>query len=544
MEQVMNVVPQQIPVPMMVDAEDEAHADADHEALDVYSGRHPMEDFMLPEEKKREDCDEFEEPAQDGDETPDPTPGELLFLVLDWWTKHRGTEAAAKDVWVYLKTICTGKTRFSTFVQVKKVLEKHQLETMQVIDVCRNMCVAFYDPVSEELEEHRHFDRVTCPRCNANRYLDDGTTPCRVIYHFPYKFWLQDLLSKTDLTALSGNDHDPTEYPSGHIRRSDGYRIKVTDNPNMSADSRNVALSGSCDGVPFFKDRNAMSGWPYVLVNENCPPGISHTTSHAHLVMLVSCSYKKNVGNRVQVVRKDPKSLQSANLILTDELLQGQNQGFKMTDYSVPEGVEGREFIMKTVLLLWSADYPGLQKTANMYSTGYQKCHWCMHRFIMHSPGHHVASDMRRHLRPGHPRRFDLDYGPAAEPKPATRTHAKLVRLGEEMERLKGEPRKKKQKTVGIYGRCYFSLLKYFDMVWDFLPDVMHIHKGLWSKWLMKLFKGEKKHTGPQKPSYTHTKNRKVVPYTLDEMEVRIRKYDEAKAVHLEVVKVLSFPDH
>jgi hypothetical protein len=92
-----------------------------------------------------------------------------------------------------------------------------------------NMCVAYWDPTHPQMQgpEFKNAHRTRCRRCGEKRYLSDGTTNRRRIYYFPFKHWLQDIYSKPDLSRTMDNDHAPTDYPSGHVRRSDGWRKKV-----------------------------------------------------------------------------------------------------------------------------------------------------------------------------------------------------------------------------------------------------------------------------------------------------------------------------
>ena len=66
---------------------------------------------------------------------------------------------------------------------------------------------------------------------------------------------------------------------------------QVQDNPNINSDPRNQAISGAADGVPFFKDRNAANGWPFVLYPESAPVGVSRSNPDAHMVGLAPSEY-------------------------------------------------------------------------------------------------------------------------------------------------------------------------------------------------------------------------------------------------------------
>ena len=79
----------------------------------------------------------------------------------------------------------------------------------------------------------------------------------------------------------------------------------MQDNPNINADPRNQAISGAADGVPFFKDRNAANGWPFVLYPENAPVGVARSNVHAHMVGLVPSEYlTEDIDRRVVLVKK------------------------------------------------------------------------------------------------------------------------------------------------------------------------------------------------------------------------------------------------
>jgi hypothetical protein len=81
--------------------------------------------------------------------------------------------------------------------------------------------------------------------------------------------------------------------------------LQVHENPNINADPRNQAFSGAADGVPFFKDRNAANGWPFVLYPENAPVGVSRTNEDAHMVGLVPSEYlREDEDGKTVIVKK------------------------------------------------------------------------------------------------------------------------------------------------------------------------------------------------------------------------------------------------
>ena len=61
---------------------------------------------------------------------------------------------------------------------------------------------------------------------------------------------------------------------------------QVTKNSNISADRRNQGVILSADGVPYFKDMGARSGWPFVIRSANLPDGIATDMYYAHMIAL------------------------------------------------------------------------------------------------------------------------------------------------------------------------------------------------------------------------------------------------------------------
>jgi hypothetical protein len=81
--------------------------------------------------------------------------------------------------------------------------------------------------------------------------------------------------------------------------------LQVQNNPNINQDRRNQAISGAADGVPFFKDRNAVNGWSFVLYPESAPVGVSRTNEDAHMVGLVPSEYlDEDEDGKVKLVKK------------------------------------------------------------------------------------------------------------------------------------------------------------------------------------------------------------------------------------------------
>jgi hypothetical protein len=90
---------------------------------------------------------------------------------------------------------------------------------------------------------------------------------------------------------------------------------------------------------------------------------------------------------------------------------------------------------------------------------------------------------------------------------------------------------------------CFFTFLDYFDIIWDLLPDIMHIHKGLWNAWLLPLLRGDKKHYKEPEPKETYTKKGTIYRHTEENMAKRGTVYKKHMQVHKKMNEVLCICD-
>lgn len=65
----------------------------------------------------------------------------------------------------------------------------------------------------------------------------------------------------------------------------------------------------------------------------------------------------------------------------------------------------------------------------------------------------------------------------------------------------KKTPQQHPAKQHGVYGLCPLSSLKHFDIIWDIMPDMMHICKGVLAGHLIPLMKGDRAPAKPKKPT-------------------------------------------
>jgi hypothetical protein len=167
-------------------------------------------------------------------------------------------------------------------------------------------------------------------------------------------------------------------------------------------------------------------------------------------------------------------------IVFVDELLWGETKGFRIVDHSKARDDPDRVFWMKVILLFWVGDYMGLGKCSAMLHSGAYGCHWCKGFFYPHSAGHNVCIYNRRFLRAHHPYRQDARWGPPeTRAAPPMRTSDEVEAQSREIHDMEQGPDKvRQQKSTGIDDLCLLLLLGMFDIVWDMLPDMMHITKG------------------------------------------------------------------
>jgi hypothetical protein len=177
---------------------------------------------------------------------------------------------------------------------------------------------------------------------------------------------------------------------------------------------------------------------------------------------------------------RDPPSMTAFLTVFVDELLWGETHGFRIVDHSKALNDPDRVFRLKTILLFWVGDYMGLGKCANMRHSGFYGCHWCQGYFYTHSAGHNVCIHNRRNLRANHPYRTDArwDHRDPRGPVPL-RTKEEVEAQSREIDGMQAGPAKvRRQVATGITGLCLLVLVGLFDIVWDMMPDMMHIVKG------------------------------------------------------------------
>jgi hypothetical protein len=111
------------------------------------------------------------------------------------------------------------------------------------------------------------------------------------VYYISPEIWLRDLYQRADIAEVLDNSLDPATFPQGSLRRSAGWRQKVTDNPLMNADRRHAPLVGMADGAPYYKDKGCGTGWFFILRHAGLPEALLLDQTLAHLTLFISSEH-------------------------------------------------------------------------------------------------------------------------------------------------------------------------------------------------------------------------------------------------------------
>ena len=114
--------------------------------------------------------DEYVRQPTPGDTNP-PTFAEVLVCVLDWYSSHKETYTATRDLYSLFATVVPPGTTVGTFQQMKEVLHRHNMETCQVYDACPHGCCIYkdYDAIGP-FATLQYANLRRCPQCGAPRY--------------------------------------------------------------------------------------------------------------------------------------------------------------------------------------------------------------------------------------------------------------------------------------------------------------------------------------------------------------------------------------
>jgi hypothetical protein len=229
-----------------------------------------------------------------------PTLGLLITMHLDWIATFRVSDVSAGHVWASIRSLLHGHDRnnplgVTPYSRILRFVDKHKLETVEKIPVCPCGDVIYYDFDNEDLRDIYKFcsasDRDYCVLCTLSKCVPGTTVPRKIVYYISPEVWMRDLYQRSDIAEHLHNNIDIETCAEGSLRRSQGWKNKVTDNPKMNSDRRHAPVVGHADGGPYFKDQKGAGAWFFILRHACLPESIMLDQSLAHMPLLIPAEH-------------------------------------------------------------------------------------------------------------------------------------------------------------------------------------------------------------------------------------------------------------
>ena len=191
-------------------------------------------------------------------------------------------------------------------------------------------------------------------------------------------------------------------------------------------------------------------------------------------------------------------------MVVTDDLLIGEETGYKVCDASRAPEDPHYEFFLKVILLFMQGDYPAQGKASGMMHAGGYACHWCLHKAEnIKGVSRMVSGDYGAYLPLLHPKRHaGLPAEPPGRLHAATCRDALKNQLSRDrrvqLEACEVEEKDKDENIKGVKEWCPLVKLQLFDVIWDFVPDMMHMVQGLLKTYIVKTMLGKRKVKEPK----------------------------------------------
>ena len=203
---------------------------------------------------------------------------------------------------------------------------------------------------------------------------------------------------------------------------------------------------------------------------------------------------------------RSPRTLRAVMTVIADDFHVGETRGYPVLDCTKDVDDRARSFRLKTVLLYVSADYPAQRLASGFSHSGKEACHYC-EEVGRYSSGVStiVHGDFYRWLPAGDPDRDGKTDGPPMERNNA-RACVDALRneavVTENLQRattrnqLSDQRRNHYAKTHvhGINNWCPLAVLDLFDVIWDFVFDIMHAADAF-KRFVVPTMKGERRPT-------------------------------------------------
>ena len=224
---------------------------------------------------------------------------------------------------------------------------------------------------------------------------------------------------------------------------------------------------------------------------------------------------------------------------MADDLKFGEETGYLVTDASRALGDPSRVFRVKVILLFMQGDYKAQALNCGQTHQGGHPCHWCEHNPPkIAGVSRHVCGDYGSYYplfhnerpanapdeptqREHHKTCFDGILTAAARDRRVTAPNSRRVAAADKLTEKKG-----------IKEWCPLAALAFFDVIWDFVPDMMHMIYNILKIYVVKLIKGVRMVKRP--------KLLKLVGFEGDELRERKMKNRATKLEYKNAFEVTS----
>ena len=231
--------------------------------------------------------------------------------------------------------------------------------------------------------------------------------------------------------------------------------------------------------------------------------------------------------------------------IIADDLHVGEQHGYPVVDGSRLEGDPSRHFHLKTILLYVSADYPAQRLACGFAHCGTYSCHYCIEKADFNRGVNRCVHDKFYRWLPA-----DDNARPDTSAPPRVRTHETvcmdgLLNEAEVTAKLQFAAQRnqltdQRRDTIaalhtnGVNRWCPLAALHLFNVVWDFVFDIMHA-ADVFKRYIVPSMKGDRV---PKKKPPLNTVDEK---HTQDELLRRRRLNNAAERCEAIAVEVVLF---
>jgi hypothetical protein len=108
----------------------------------------------------------------------------LIHRVMELQTKNKATEATANMMCDLISDVFTDPGQEINYRHHKYMVEKNFLIKVQVLHVCKQDCVLFYDSPHDPAYQYGELNQ--CPKCGEDRY-DENQQPVKRFWYVPLK---------------------------------------------------------------------------------------------------------------------------------------------------------------------------------------------------------------------------------------------------------------------------------------------------------------------------------------------------------------------